>query len=357
VVPTATPLASPTAEEITQWSFEICAINSEFLSQNQQITTDIPEPTDRTLQALKEVNASRQPRVEQIYADAISALNGMTPYPGGEPFRLALLAEFQSALDAMPGFFQAIADATTVEEIDAQYLNRGTVNSAGLLNSAQSVVEMDEAFSDAVAAIPTSCRFFEYDARARVRGIETPDFSVVAFEDGFDDETNFATGPFGSGQQVIADGALTLTFSEVGRHSVRAPGNFHDLRIETRLELGGNAPLAGLTCRGDDLGQYDVFINQLGLVLIYSQPGDNLLGRRAAPDSFDASGGVDLAIECIAGNLDPFTLVVYVNGERIAEVQTEHAAVSEGRAGLSLYALAADTVVTFDDLRVLIPAD
>ena len=114
------------------------------------------------------------------------------------------------------------------------------------------------------------------------------------------------------------------------------------------------APLVGLACRGDGDVRYDVWINQLGLVLIYNQPGDNLLGRRAAPDGFDPSGGVDFAIECIAGNLDPFTIIVDVNGERIAEVQQDHAAVSEGNYGMSVNSLVAGTTATFDYVRVLV---
>jgi hypothetical protein len=351
---TATPLPEPTAEEIAAWAADICAVNAAFLAENQLITTDIPEPAERSLDALKQVNADREPRVVQAYEDAVAGLDALTPYPGGEAFRQALLVEFQSALDAMPAFFAAIAAATTVEEIDTQYLTRGEVNSAGLLDSAQSVVETDVAFSDAMAAITTGCRFFEFDARARVHGIEMPVFSEVVFEDSFDDESNFETEAFDAGQQTIADGALTQTYSTAGRKFTRVPDTYHDARIETHLQLDGTAPLVGLACRGEGDRRYDVWINQLGLVLIYSQPTDNLLGRRVAPDGFDPTSGVDFAIECLAGNTDPFTLVVYVNGERIAEVQQEHATVSEGAYGMSANALVPNTVATFDYIRVLV---
>jgi hypothetical protein len=314
----------------------------------------MPEPTDRTLEALKQINADRQPRIEQLYTDAVAALDALIPWPGGEPFRLALLNEFQSALDAMPAFFQAVADAATIEAIDAQYATRAEINSAGLLASARSVTDTDVAFSDALAAVTADCRFFQYDARARVLGIETPHFSEVAFEDEFDDEGNFETEAFDPGQQTVADGSLTQSFAGAGRKFTRVPSTYHDARIETHVRFEGSAPLVGLACRGDGSKRYDAFVNQLGLVLIYSQPGDTLLGRRVAPDGFDASAGVDFAIECIAGNLDPFTIVVYVNGERVAEVQQEHAAVSEGAWGMSANALVPNTVATFDYIRVLV---
>jgi hypothetical protein len=356
--PTATALPEPTAAEIAAWAADICAVNTTFLADNQQITTDIPEPADRTLEALKQVNADRQPRVEQIYHDAVDALNALTPYPGGEPFRVALLSEMQSALDAMPAFFQAIADATSVEEVDAEYANRGTISGAGLLKSAQSVVLMDVAFSDAVAAITTGCRFFEYDARARVHGIATPDFSEAVFVDSFDDQSNFSDAAFEDGQIMVDGGSLTMSFTQAGGDSfVAVPlGRFHDARIESHLHPAGNG-LAGLVCRAQGANRYEVDVNQIGLVLIYSQPGDVLLGRRAAPDGFDASDGVDLAIECLAGNLDPFTIVVYIDGERVAEVQQEHAAESEGRYGMLARSFASGAVATFDSIRVLVPAD
>jgi hypothetical protein len=357
---TATPLPSPGAAEIAAWASDICAINATFLSDNQQITLDIPEPTERTLEALKQVNANRQPRIEQGYADAVDALHALTPYPGGESFRLGLLNEFQSALDAMPAFFQAIADATTVEEIDAQYTTRGTVNSAGLLGSARSVVEMDVAFSDAVAAVTTGCRFFEFDARARVHGIETPDFSEIVIDETFDEPGNWPTGDFDGGTVTIADGALTVAFDSAVVQGVETVGQptskFHDARIESHFAMNGSA-LVGLSCRGSRAERYYVLVNAIGLILIYRTSDNSLIGRRAAPDDFDASLGLDLAIECLAGNLDPFSLIVYLNEERVAEVQDAHALESEGFAGMLAQAFTPGASATFDSFRVLVPAD
>lgn len=353
---TATPLPEPSAAEVAAWAADICAINATFLADNQQITTDIPEPADRTLDALKQVNAERQPRVEQAYGDAVDALGALTPYPGGEAFRLALVDEFQSALGAMPSFFQAIADATSVEEIDAQYANRGAVNSAGLLGSARAVTEMDVAFSDAVAAVTTGCRFFEYDARARVHGIEVPAFSEVAFEDSFDDDSNFGGDSSGGSTTEISAGSIVVSFDQASWLLLPAPHQYHDARIETRVRLDGSL-LAGVVCRGDGPRSYEVVINELGLILIYQMPDNQLLGRRAAPEGFDASAGMDLAVECFAGNSDPFSLVVYVDDELVAEVQQEHAFASEGRAGLYAQAFAPGATATFDEFRVLVPTD
>ena len=359
--PTGTPLPEPTAADIAAWASDICAVNATFLTDNQQITTDIPEPTERTLEALKLINADRQLRVEQAYADAVAGLNALTPYPGGEPFRMALLAEMQSALNAMPAFFQTIAAATSVAEIDAQYAMRGTVQSDGLLESAQSVVAMDAAFSDAVAGISTGCRFFEFDARARVHGIETAEFSDLVIDETFDAHGKWQTGPFDGGTATIADGALTLAFDSAATYvedtSDQRKADFHDVRIESHFTQDGSS-LTGLSCRGSRLERYSVYINVLGLVLIYRISGDEitLLGRRVAPDGFDSSAGVDLAIECLAGNSDPFSLIVYVSGERIAEVQEEQALQSEGAAGMTAQALAAASA-TFDEFRVLIPAE
>jgi hypothetical protein len=358
--PTATPLPSPDAQEIAAWAADICALNATFLRDNQSITEDIPEPADRTLEALKQVNADRQPRVEQLYEDAIAALNALTPYPGGDAFRQALLSEFQSALDAMPAFFQAIADATTIEEIDAQYATRGSISGAGLLGSARSVVEMDVAFSDAVAAITTGCRFFEFDARARVHGIATPDFSEVVIDETFDEPGNWPTGDFDGGTVSIADGALTVAFDSAVIQGVETAGQatprFHDARIESHFALNGSA-LVGLSCRGSSAERYYVLVNAIGLILIYRTSDNSLIGRRAAPENFDASLGIDLAIECLAGNLDPFSLIVYLNEERVAEVQEAHALESEGFAGMLAQAFTPGATATFDSFRVLVPAE
>jgi hypothetical protein len=66
---------------------------------------------------------------------------------------------------------------------------------------------------------------------------------------------------------------------------------------------------------------------------------------------------VDLAIECVAGNSDPFSLIVYLSGERVAEVQEENAIQSEGTAGMVTQAFAGGGAAIYDDFRVLVPAD
>jgi hypothetical protein len=358
--PTATPLAEPTAAEIAAWAADICAVNASFLADNQQITTDIPEPADRTLDALKQVNADRQPRVEQGYRDAIDGLNALMPYTGGEPFRMALLTEFQSALDELPAFYQAIANATTVEEIDAEHVSRGTANSARLLASARSVVATDVAFSDAIAAVTTGCRFFEFDARARVHGIETPQFSEVVIDETFDAPGDWPIGDFEGGTVTIADGALTLAFDAAVIQSVETNGQptprFHDVRIESHFAMDGSA-LVGLSCRGSNVERYYVLVNAIGLILIYRTSDNSLIGRRAAPDGFDGSLGLDLAIECLAGNSDPFSFIVYLDGERVAEVQDEQSLESEGFAGMLAQAFAPGASAAFESFRVLVPAD
>jgi hypothetical protein len=90
-------------------------------------------------------------------------------------------------------------------------------------------------------------------------------------------------------------------------------------------------------------------------VLINASDADyHMIGRVPPPEGFDISNGVDLAVECFGGNSDPFTLVVYVNGERVAEVQQEHATVSEGPWGLSANSYSGGDEVTFDSLRILV---
>ena len=354
VPPTATTLPSPDAAAITAWAADICGLNNVFVTDNTKITTDIPEPVDpnRTLENIKSTYAAREARVEQVYQDAIDRLNSVTPYPGGEAFRLALINEFQVQLDSMPAFFQAIAAATTIDEANAALDSRAPIASQALLGSARGVAEIDLQFADAIAANPGGCRFFELDAKARPHGVDLPAFTKVAFEDTFADDSNFSTGPFSGGTRDIANGALTVSFTDATFIDVAKPTQYHDARFETTVRINGFA-LGGLACRDTGDKRYRVIVNPIGLILIFGSDGV-VVGRRAAPEGFVASNGIHLAIECVAGNLDPFTIAVFVDDELVAEVQFDHADASEGLGGMYAQAFGAGTSVSFDDFRVLV---
>jgi hypothetical protein len=356
MVPTTTPPPNPTAAEIADWTADICGINATFGSDLQRIIfEDFREPRPPTLEQLKQVEADRRPSVEAAYRAARDALNDLTPYPGGEPFRQAMLTDFQSAIDEVPATYDAIANATTVDEIyDLDPIYDLAAGSSSLA-TARSVLQMDVAFSDALAASPTFCRWYEYDARARVKGIETPDFSAVAFEDDFDDDSNFTNMGFDSGQQRITDGMLKLSFASSYKYFVAAPGQFGDARIETHLRFDNGSYFAGLACRGDDATGYQVLIDRNGQVLINASDAIyHMMGRVVPPETVDASNGIDLAVECFGGDSDPFTIVVYMNGERVAEVQADHATVSEGPWGIFANSYSAGDAASFDSLRILV---
>lgn len=352
--PTATPLPSPDAADIAAWAADVCGLNTQFLTDNQQITVDIPEPAgdDYTVENVQAAYGQREPRVGPLFQAALDSLDEVTPYPGGEAFRVALLNEFQVQLDAMPAFFQAVAAATTIDEITTALNSRGPIATSGLLGSARAVSQIELTFADAIAAIPGGCRFFELDAYARVRPeIVLPDFTEVAFEDNFDDDSNFSTGTFDG---YIADGALTTTISDEAQ-VVAKPALYHDARFETNVRIDGFA-LGGLACRDTGDERYSVVVNPIGLILIYGSDGITV-GRRAAPEGFDATNGINLAIECVAGNLDPFTIAVYIDDELVAVVQQEHAHAGEGLGGMYAQSLTAGSSVSFDFFRVLVPAD
>jgi hypothetical protein len=355
--PTATPLPSPDAADIAAWAAEVCGLNTQFVTDNQQITVDIPEPVgaDYTVENVQAMYAQRETRVEQVFQSAIDSANDVTPYPGGEAFRLALVNEFQVQLDAMPAFFQAVAAATTIEDVNAALDSRGPIATPALVDSARAVAEIDLAFADAIAATPGGCRFFELDARARPHDVELPDFTHVAFEDNFDDDSNFSTGPFDGGTRDIADGALTVAFSEAGFIDVAKPAQYHDARFETNVRIDDFA-LGGLACRDTGNKRYSVLVNPIGLILIYGSDGV-IIGRRAAPEGFVATDGINLAIECVAGNLDPFTIAVFIDDELVAEIQQEHAHASEGLAGMFAQSFGAGASVSFDFFRVLVEPD
>jgi hypothetical protein len=358
VAPTGTPLASPTASDIAAWAADVCGINTQFLADNQQVTVDIPEPAgnDYTVPNVQAAYAQRKPRVEEMFQAVIDSANEVTPYPGGEAFRLALINEFQVQLDSMPAFFDAIASATTIDEITTALNSRAPIATEGLLGSARAVSVIDLAFADAIGAVPGGCRFFELDARSRVHpDIVLPEFTEVAFEDNFDDDSNFSTGPFDGGTRDIADGALTVTFTDSSSIDVAKPAKYHDARFETNVRINGFA-LGGLACRDTGEKRYSVLVNPIGLILIYGSDGVTI-GRRAAPEGFNAASGINLAIACVAGNLDPFTIAVYVDDELVAEVQTEHAHASEALAGMFAQSFGAGSSVSFDFFRALVPAE
>jgi hypothetical protein len=358
VAPTTAPPPDPTAAQVAAWAADICGINAAFLVDLRHIIwEDFREPREPSVEELRQVELDRRPSIEAAYQSAKQALANLTPYPGGEPFRQALLAEFQSELDDLPGVYEAIAAATTTDEIYAA--NRINYQSAGFSNvdTSRSVLKMDVAFSDAVAAIPrtTFCRWYEFDARARVHGIETPDFSQVIFQDDFDDDSNFKNTGFDSGRKTITDGTLKLLFSSSYKVFLAAPGQYRDARIETHLRFDKGSYFAGLACRGDDATGYQVLLGRDGQVLINASDADyHVMGRVPPPETFDVSNGVDLAVECFGGDTDPFTIVVYVNGERVAEVQAEHATVSAGPWGIFANSYSGGDELTFDSLRILV---
>ncbi|MEP7360430.1 MAG: hypothetical protein ABI744_02515 [Chloroflexota bacterium] len=67
-----------------------------------------------------------------------------------------------------------------------------------------------------------------------------------------------------------------------------------------------------------------------------------------------ATEGIHLAVECVAGNLDPFTIAVYVDDELVAQVQLGHANASEGLGGMFAQGFGGGASVSFDDFRVLV---
>lgn len=354
--PTATAVPSPGAAEIAAWAADVCAANEGYTRDSAQILSDLPDPTDRTLEAVQSISAQRQLRYEQEYQAALDRVSAVTPYPGGEAFRAALLNEFQVQFDALPAYFQSIADAASLEDIDAVMASRAMVSTNLVLDDARAVSEIDIGFADAVAAITDGCRFFELDARSRVHpDIILPDFTQVAFEDNFDDDSNFSTGPFDGGTRAIADGALTVTFNDSSYVDVAKARQYHDARFETNVRIDGFA-LAGLACRDTGDKRYSVLVNPIGLLLIYGSDGV-VVARRAAPEDFDAANGLNLAIECVAGNLDPFTIAVYIDDELVAEVQQPHAHASEGLAGMFAQSFGAGTSVSYDFFRVLVEPD
>ena len=64
-----------------------------------------------------------------------------------------------------------------------------------------------------------------------------------------------------------------------------------------------------------------------------------------------------VAVECVAGNLDPFTIAVYVDDELVAEVQLGSAHASEGLAGMFAQAFGSGASVSYDFFRVLVEPD
>jgi hypothetical protein len=316
----------------------------------------VPNPPE--LVPLQQMWAARRAHIEPAAAAAIARLDALTPPTGGEPFHAALRAEFSE--QGAAEFFDAVAAAETAETIfglDAQRTGRLL---GALSNSLRSVPMLDQPLIDALAAITSGCRFFEFDARAAPQDRPTEDFSEIAIDDSFDADSAFSSGAFEDGSEVsVADGELAVTFpGGQGFHQVLTDSLgdalYHDARIEATIRNGGSG-LAGLVCRSDGGSGYGVVVNPMGLILIYrfgqSQP---LIGRAAAPDGFDAALGYHLAIECVRGNLDPLLIAVELDGVRIAEVLDNDPFASEGYVGMFTQWLAAGSETVFEDFKVTV---
>ena len=356
----ATPIASADPAEVAVWAEEICDTNSDFNAANIQASADFPEPSPRALESVQATHAARRPAIEANLSAALSRLAAVMPLAGGEAFRAALIDELQGTLDTLPTFYDAIAAAATLEDLDRGVSDYGTAQSARLLNSARAVSEIDLAFSDEIAVVDSGCRFFEADARARPHNRQTPNFTETEIEETFDAPSDFTTGPFEGGEVQVAAGALTISFTSATTKAVwtdnHEPSMFHDVRVEANFSVTGSA-LAGLVCRADGDKSYTIVVNPIGLVLIYKGGESPLLGRRVAPEGFDGSPGVHLAVECVGGNLEPALIVVYLNGERVAEVvdETRHAA--EGFAGMFAQGFGPGSMATYVDFTVSVPSN
>ena len=84
----------------------------------------------------------------------------------------------------------------------------------------------------------TGCRFFEFDARARVRGAVTADFSKTVIQDDFAKVGVWKVGPFDGGDVAVAGGKLSMHLTVSGAsHMVTTSGHqqtaFGDVRLET----------------------------------------------------------------------------------------------------------------------------
>lgn len=353
-------MPSPDAAAIQAWAAEICDANADFADGSVQVSTDFPEPAERTLESVQQVHAARRPGTEANLSAALDRLRDVAPLPGGQAFVDALQAELEGTIDTLPSFYDSIASATSLDEADQGLNDYGMAASQRLLDSARAVAEIDIVYADAVAAVSTGCRFFEFDARSRPHGLDTGIFSETVLDDSFEQPGDFRLGPFEGGEVGIADGALTMSFTGTGSKAVLTdqhdPSSFHDVRVEATFTSSGSA-LAGLSCRDDGENRYFVVVNPLGLILIYKSGDSPLLGRRAAPEGFDPLAAINLAIECVAGNLDPVLIAVYLDGERVAEVVDEDTLASEGFVGMYTQSLAPGATAAFQNIKILGPAD
>ena len=105
------------------------------------------------------------------------------------------------------------------------------------------------------------------------------------------------------------------------------------------------------------MNRYTVVVHPLGLIRISRSVDSPLLARRVAPAGFDATEGVNLAIECVHGNELPFLIAVYLEGERVAEVVDEDMLASEGFAAMYTQSLAAGASSAFQNFKLSVPAD
>lgn len=325
-----------------------------------QIGTDVPDPTDRTLDNLRQVYRDRSPLLHTLFGDILGRLETLAPIPGVEPLADSLKDEVSSQDASLVLFDADVEAATSVEDLDAALeATAGRIH--GFVESARAVAALPLAVTDELATVTSGCRNLEYDALARVHGVETKDFASTAVEDDFASAGLWPDGPFNGGTTDYVDGTLRVTFTEAGNHGITTkgidPSRYHDVRVEATYSIDEFA-LSGLSCRGNGERRYTVQVNPTGLVLIYRW-GDTqtLLGRRAMPVGAVAAGAVNLAIECIDGNLSPLRINVYLDGERVAEVSDPDPLGPDGVIGMFAQGLGGTAVTAYDDFAVLVPAD
>jgi hypothetical protein len=309
------------------------------------------------------MNEQRRPRMDALTSTALERTRAVERVAGGDPLQDALAAEFANQQTTSAAFFDALAKASSLADVETAINAQGAANVEFVAASSRAVTAIPLPLADAIAAVD-GCRFLEFDARARVHGVPTGTFSKEVIHDTFDEAGFWKVGPFAGGSTAVRDGRLSISFAEGGgAHAVTATSGhpqtaFGDVRVEATFSLEPNA-LSGLTCRSTGGAYYSVQVNPIGLVLIYRfAPRQTLFGRRTAPKGTVLAKQVDMAIEC-AGGRDgkPLVIAVYLDGERVAEVVDDRPLAPQGLAGMFAQTVGLPSTTSYDEINYLVPAE